>query len=141
MNFSKSLVTVVLLLCITNVIYAQSTEFKTMRNLAFSESSKTQAVEINISKGTAQVNLDILCSVNEGNVTIEIYSPSGEKHGEFSVEGLAVDDSGSLYSSVKEGVSGQIMKRIINPEIGKWIIKFIPKKASGDVRIATIQYM
>lgn len=121
--------------------WGQSTEFKTTRNLGFSESNKIQTVDIKIAEKTVRLSLEIICSVKEGSVTIEIFNPSGEKQGEFSVESTESEKDESLFSLLKDGVSGQINKRIIEPALGKWTIKFTPENASGRVNIQSIQLM
>lgn len=141
MKFSKSITTVIITLFLCVGAFAQSTEFKTTRNLGFKESSKVQTVEIKISEKTSTLSIEILCTVKKGIVTIEIYNPSGEKQGEFSVESMESEDDGSLFSILAEGVSGQINKIINDPELGKWTIKFTPKQASGRVQTQSVQIM
>ena len=141
MNFSKPIITVMLTMFLCIGAFAQSTEFTTTRNLSFKESSKIQNVEIKISENTNGLALSIKCGVRKGTVTIEIYNPEGEKQGEFSVESMESDDNESLFSLLKEGVVGQINKRITKPQAGKWIIKFIPNNASGGVEIQSHQSM
>ena len=119
--------------------FAQSTQFKTTRNLGFKESSKTQEITINIKEKTAGLSLEILCVVREGMVTIEIYDPSGQKQGEFAVESVESEDDGSLFSALADGVSGEIKKSVRDPQLGKWIVKFIPKNATGRVTINSVQ--
>ena len=135
MKFSKSITVLVLSLFLSIGTFAQSTEFLTTRNLGFKESSKVQNVEIKITENTSALRLSIKCGVRKGNVSIQIYDPSGEKQGEFSVESMESDDNDSLFSMLKEGVTGQINKYISKPQKGTWIIKFIPKNANGRVEI------
>lgn len=141
MKFSKAITTVIITLFLCVGAYAQTTEFLTTRNLGFKESSKVQNVEIKISDNTEALRLSITCGVKKGNVTIEIYDPANEKQGEFSVESMESDDNDSLFSILKEGVTGQINKHISKPQKGTWIIKFIPKNANGRVEIQSWQDM
>lgn len=141
MTFSKSCLTLILTLFLSIGAFAQSTEFKTTRNLGFKESSKVQNVAIKIPDNTSALRLSINCAVKKGNVTIEIYDPAGEKQGEFSVESIETEDDGSLFSMLKDGVTGQINKYISKPKMGAWTIKFIPKNANGRVEIQSWQEM
>ena len=143
MKILKSIPVLVLVLFFSQTLMAQnSTEFTTKRNLGFKESSKVQSVDVKISEDTEALRLKILCNVRKGDVTIVILNPSGEKQGEFSVEGNeGSEDDGSLFSMLKEGVSGQINKDINQPIKGTWVIKFIPKNATGRVEIHSSQYM
>lgn len=142
MRIFKSISTIAILLMFCQSILAQgSTEFTTKRNLGFKESSKTQTVDLKISDNTEGLRLKIMCNVREGDVTIIIINPAGEKEGEFTVEGNeGTEEDGSLFSMLKEGVSGQINKTIAKPSQGTWVIKFLPKNATGRVEIQSSQY-
>ena len=143
MKILKSILPIALVLFFCLPITAQNkTEFTTKRNLGFKESSKIQQVELKIAKNTEGLRLNILCNVKKGDVSILIFSPSGEEHGEFSVEGAdETEDDGSLFSMLQQGVSGEINKDINQPEKGVWVIKFVPKNATGRVEINSSQFM
>lgn len=77
------------------------------------------------------LNIEIESHINEGELTIELYDPQGEKQGNFTI--------GSAAFSSKESVRGSLSKKVANPNKGEWIVKFIPKNASGAIEIACIQ--
>jgi len=141
MNFSKSITVLVLTLFLSVGAFAQSTEFMTTQNLGFKESSKTKNIKVKVTESTSLLNLNIKCGLREGTVTIEIFDPSGEKQGEFSVESIETEDDGSLFNMLQKGVEGQINKLIDKPKKGIWSIKFTPKNASGGVEIQSVQQM
>jgi len=123
------------------LLFAQNTEFTTTRRLGFNQSIKTQQVEIDAPENTAQLNLKILCSVEKGAVKIQIFNPSGEKEGEFKVEGTETESTGELFDLLQNGVSGEINKKVYDPEKGAWLVKFIPEKATGKVQIISKLYI
>ncbi|WP_179345702.1 hypothetical protein [Winogradskyella ursingii] len=143
MKLFKFIMSLILTLTFSLSTLAQSTEFKTSRNLGFKDSSKTQEITINIKEKTSNLTFEILCKVKEGNVTVEIYDPSGHKQGEFAVESIESqsdsDGEVSLFSAIADGVSGEIKKAVYEPELGKWVVKFIPKKATGRIQIISYQ--
>lgn len=142
MNFSKSMSLIALMLLFSiNAVSQGSTEFVTKRNLGFKESSKVQTVNVDVQHDTKELRLMIKCNVRVGNVTIEIFNPVDIKQGEFSVESLETENDDSIFSMLKEGVSGQISKQIEKPFPGKWKIKFTPENASGVVEIHSFQNM
>ncbi|MCD2259910.1 hypothetical protein [Psychroserpens luteolus] len=140
MKFSKSITVIIFTLFLSFGALAQ-TEFKTTRNLGFKASSKTQSVNIKLSENTTALQLFINCAVKKGSVSIVIYDPSDEKQGEFSVESIESEDDGSLFSMLKDGVTGQINKYINKPQKGNWKIVFIPINATGRVEIQSSQQM
>jgi hypothetical protein len=132
---------VLMTILIEGLLFAQSTEFTTTRRLGFNQSVKTQQVEIDSPENTAQLNLKILCSVEKGTVKIQIFNPSGKKEGEFKVEGTETESTGELYDLLQNGVSGEINKKVYDPEKGSWLVKFIPEKATGKVQIISKLYI
>jgi hypothetical protein len=80
---------------------------------------------------TTSLNISIGSRTNQGELTIELYDPQGEKHGYFTI--------GSPAFSSKESVTGAFEKKILNPKKGDWIVRFIPKNASGSVEVNCTQ--
>jgi hypothetical protein len=88
------------------------------------------------------MSLWIASNISEGDLTIEIYDPSGDKKGDFSIgcvlnkikQGNSTDEDKS-----REIVQGRINKSINNPLKGTWIIKIFPKNATGQIQIAFSQ--
>ena len=132
----KQLLTTLMLLS-GIIVYSQSTDFTTTRRLGFNNSVNSQSVEIKSPKDTSTLSIQILCSVENGAVTIEIFNPSGKKEGEFTVESTETETSNSLFDLLNEGVSGEINKLVNDPEVGSWIVKFNPDKATGKVQIVS----
>lgn len=130
----KSILTLSTLLCLFLFhSFLASAEDKTrvmlQRNIELKDDSQTKEVKIAINEKECEIDLRISSKVQEGKVTIEIYSPNGKKQGNFSV-GCEIQSDAS-----EETVNGEISKQIENPELGDWKIKIIPKKAVGKVTI------
>lgn len=141
MKFSKSIYVTVLTLVLSFSSFAQSTEFTTTRNLVFNQSSKTKSVDVKIPKAIEALSIEIRCGIKKGNVTIQIFDPSGVKQGEFSVENTEEsEEEQSLLSMMRENVVGEINKYIKKPVSGTWVIKFLPENATGHVEMRSSQH-
>jgi hypothetical protein len=145
--------------------------------------SEESKIPVTITDTSKTVNFRIAATIHEGELSVEIYDPNGEKRGNFSIScqpGSAKtkkdraretssksdgkDDGNSLTlssssssssssskssselstlststSSSSSNAQGQIYRSVRNPIKGNWIIKLIPKKAKGDVKIEADQ--
>lgn len=105
------------------------------RNIELDDSSDTEDIKIEVSDEVKKMFIGVNSIIESGYLTVEIYDPSGNKKGNFSVES-------QLKSSnkKKEQVCGQMQKQIDDPEKGTWRVKLIPKNAVGQIQIQTSQY-
>lgn len=145
----KFLAAILLLVVITSYSWGQdNTDFSLNRNLILKSESQEQKITVAISEIYSSLKLSINAMIQEGELTIEIYDPNGEKQGNFSIgcqlgtpkinkneiQSERVSDSGT-----KEMVQGRITRTIAKPLKGNWIVKIIPKSASGQVQISSDQ--
>jgi len=98
--------------------------------VSFNDQSETTDLKFPVSQMTT-LNMSIGTRTNQGELTIELYDPQGEKQGNFTI--------GSPTFSSKEPVTGALEKEITNPKKGEWIVRFIPKNASGSVEVNCTQ--
>jgi hypothetical protein len=142
------------------------------KKIMLKSESEGQMVPLAVSENCTSLNLSIAAKIQEGELTIEIYDPKGEKQGNFSIEchsdtlktnkGKTHSESSSgsnsktssssssssstltlastsLSSSSSTSSVGLFTKSLKNPTNGDWMIKIIPKNASGEVKIDSEQ--
>ena len=108
------------------------------KSLEFLGESKNAEV---IVKSTSEYNylkIAINCVLTEGDITIEIIDPDGEKQGNFTVKSDKSVKAGS-NTVVEQRVSGSMTKNIGEPKQGDWIIKAIPSSAKGQAQYNIVQ--
>lgn len=131
---SKSLFysVILILMFIPSIVIGQTKQkkFNTETGIYFNGQSELTEIKIPIVPLT-NLNIIIESHINEGELTIELYDPQGEKQGNFTI--------GSPTFASKESVRGSISKKVANPSKGEWIVKLIPKNASGALEIQCIQ--
>jgi hypothetical protein len=212
-KLSKRLSIAILLLSIlTSFSWGQDkTDFNVRRNITLKSDSEEQKVPIAITEICTSLDLNIQATIQQGELTIEIYDPEGEKQGNLSIacqlntpktkkdktqsdhlfDSNRNRTSSSSSSSSSTGSSststtapsststtassstsatapsststtapsststtmssssatttsssaaqGKITKSIKNPKTGNWIVKLIPKNASGEVMVDSEQ--
>lgn len=131
----KSLISIgsLLLIFLPNSIFGQTNQkrLSIQTDVAFNSQSENTEIKFPILQ-LGNLNMNIESHINEGELTIELYDPQGEKQGNFTI--------GSPTFSSRESVRGSLSKRIVNPIKGEWVVKFIPKNASGTIEIDCVQY-
>jgi len=128
------IVSVFLLVPMTNA--QEKTAFNTARNLKLENESKEQQISIDVSDEYDTFALSIDSNIHEGKLSIEIFDPSGEKQGNFSI-GCQV--GGANNPTTKEVVQGQFRKTFQKPKKGKWVVKIIPQNAHAQINITVTQ--
>lgn len=112
------------------VIGQEEVQIKRTKSLEFDgESKKTEVIV----KSTSEYNylrLNLLCNLEDGDVTIEIIDPEGENQGSFTVKSDKTVTHGNK-TIVKEYVSGSMSKAISLPMHGDWVIRAKPSAAKG----------
>ena len=119
----------------------ESTLIKLNRNIRLNGDSEKEEVKVEVNEKTKLFILKIRSDIRAGALTIEISDPNGEKKGNFSVGSqlnMTIKNSKG-ENSKKETVHGEINKIFKEPLTGNWIIKIIPSKSHGIVRINTKQ--
>ncbi|MFI2741809.1 hypothetical protein ACG2LH_03635 [Zhouia sp. PK063] len=112
------------------------TFYNTERSIFLKGTSKTQDVVIKVDDKTERLDLSITGLVSIGEVAIEIYDPKGKKQSNFNIKNqLSLDTENK--GAVREDVKGEISKSIIEPQIGNWIVKLIPKDVYANIKIKT----
>ncbi|HVN58119.1 MAG TPA: hypothetical protein VMT63_07475 [Bacteroidales bacterium] len=101
-------------------------------------------ININVPESYKYMSLWIAANLNEGDLSVELLDPNGEKKGDFSV-GCALSISRPAGTDQEntshEVVQGRINKSINNPLKGTWVIRLNPKKATGQVQIEIDQHL
>lgn len=137
--FAFSLLSLILFADLT---FAQSTDMTLERTISLPGDSKTEEIIVNVDEKLVHLVLTIKSTVSLGELSIEIYDPNGEKHGNFTVGNqlssantISIKKQEGVVSGKNEIVNGTINKIIRQPMIGNWIIKIIPNKAKGRINI------
>ena len=116
---------------------SDNTVFDLNKDLHLKSESNVVAVLIPIDEQNIQLLIHISTMVLGGELTIEIFDPSGEKHGNYSVGSL---NSIKIEGKVDAGVvTGEISKSIRYAITGNWKINIIPKTATAEISIKTKQ--
>ncbi len=105
------------------------------RNIELDGSSDTEDIKIEVSDETKKMFIGVNSTIESGYLTVEIYDPSGNKKGNFSVESQVKSSD-----KKREQVCGQMQKQIEDPEKGTWRVKLIPKNAVGKIHIQSSHY-
>ncbi len=102
---------------------------------------KTEAKEITLPlrDSLGYVSIKITALVLSGDLSVEIFDPLGENHGNFSLEGKM---DATTIAKFKRGdgiigdeqASGNMFRTIKNPPIGAWKAKLVTKNAIGTIR-------
>lgn len=125
-----------------------ATQFNIERQIFLNDESENLEIILSVSEQDKSLLLKIQSAIVGGELTIEIYNPKNEKQGNYSISTQL--KSAPLNSNVdpivnawvvkglnKETVQGNITRSIKNPVKGNWVVKIIPKKAVGNVKIVS----
>ena len=151
-NLSSKLITLFFFLLGTTTAFGQwgpgqpqidHTSFNLQRQISLNEDSEKKEILIPISGPIVRFTINIASRISEGELTIEMYDPSGEKQGNYSVDNqisarLDKSDKNAKMTN-KEIVTGKIDKSIEYPISGNWKVLIIPKNASGELLIESNQ--
>ncbi|MBO3116077.1 hypothetical protein J4050_04925 [Winogradskyella sp. DF17] len=145
--------TALLFLTFSFISFAQDSTFNLRREIQLHDyDSKEKTITLNVGSDTNQLYIMINCRVMKGSISIGIFSPSGEKKGDFEIESQFDETSkrtneketgiveGRPTKTTTEIVEGRINKNIKTPEKGKWLIKIKPTNTNGVLQIDTKQF-
>jgi hypothetical protein len=152
-NYSnKLLITTLFLTMCTSVVCGQwgpgatsrdNTTFTLLRKITLNGESSKLEIILPVADRIWNFTIKISSEIKEGELTIEIYDPSGEKQGNYSIDSQSSlkpnKTEKTANPNVKEIVTGQISKSIDFPKNGNWKIAIIPKNAKGNLEIASNQ--
>ncbi len=102
------------------------------KTLMFDGESKKAEVKVKSTSEYNYLRLSLACSLLEGDVTIEIINPKGEREGMFTVKSDKTTSIGNK-TTVEETVNGTMHKTFSKPLHGDWIIRATPSGAKGKV--------
>lgn len=140
----KTILTLVLFVSMIHTTIAQNLIVDISREIRISGLSVNKNIEIDVSKESKTLVLNIACEIYSGSVSVEIYNPKGDKKGNFTIKSI-VNDGESVKnkpfskSIISEKVSGRIGKQFKVLTGGKWSVKIIPNKAYGVINIENRQ--
>jgi len=147
----KLAITLVFLYNISCSILGQDkTNFAVSRSILLDGESEKQEIILPVSEKNGSFNLTVSSKIYQGELTIEVYDPKGEKQGNYTVgcqlyttiqknnNGQEEKSSGKTWTN-KEIVNGRIDRKIINPIVGNWIVKIIPNRPKGSLKSEYVQ--
>ena len=141
---SKIVVLLVIMICITfstSSIYGQDSIRPILnKQLRLNGETGEQVVLMALRDSLKYVSIKITAIIQNGELTVELYDPTGEKYGNFSIAGaismgIKNEDQfirGKMYTS---NASGSLLRTIKNPSIGLWKANVNTKNAVGMVRL------
>jgi hypothetical protein len=119
------------------------TTFNLSRTIRLSQESEKLEILLPVSGPIVAFSIKISSEIFEGELTIEIYDPNGEKQGNYSIDNQISLKPNKIDKSdkprTKEIVSGKISKSVEYPINGKWKVLIIPKNAIGEIVIESDQ--
>jgi hypothetical protein len=118
------------------------TEFKLKKTIDLVAESGKVEIKIPVSEKKNGLSIKISSEIFKGELTIEIYDPTDEKMGNYTVGSQnSIKVVGKTYNPTQsEPVAGEITKVIEFPKIGTWTVNVIPKNAVGKISLESIQY-
>jgi len=146
-NLFQSLSSTLLILCLSvNSISGQTkkqsgqidrTEFSLHKMINFNGENEKIEISLQVSESNNVLKLKISSIVVTGELTIEVFDPTGEEQGKYSVGSQnSIKTTGKTFNPTQdETVTGQISKLVESPIIGDWKIIVIPKNVKGTLNI------
>jgi hypothetical protein len=141
----------VLLFCLSTFTFGQDmlaiastpsgSSLRMDRQLTLVGDSKKQEIKVDMNEEFNCVWFTISSSVTGGELTIEIIDPSGTRVGKFSV-GCQTDykDKVSKVNKPLETADGTLQKKYNDVKKGNWIVRAVPEKARGTIKIKSYQF-
>lgn len=140
----------VLLFCLSTLTFGQDAlasltpsgnSLRMNRKLVLVGDSKKQEIKVDMNEEYNCVWFTIESSVTGGELTIEIIDPSGTRVGKFSV-GCQTDykDKVSKHGHPLETADGKLEKKYNDVKKGNWILRAVPEKAKGTIKIKSYQF-
>jgi hypothetical protein len=128
---------VILLMIICNVNFGQEyIKLERKKSIMFADESKVAEVKINVTEEYNFLKIQIVSFLQRGEASFEIINPKGEVKGKYSiVAGEDKDIVKGENTHVESLASGEMERAYRNPEKGDWIVRIIPKRATGKTDI------
>lgn len=120
---------------------AQTNELNLQHSLKLNEKSVEQSIKVDVAGDVESLKIDIRCSLEKGEVIIELYDPEGKRQGKFTL-GSKTNIGSQADADGKNDVQredGKLEKIVSNPVNGNWVIKITPTKTKAQVSIRTYQ--
>lgn len=113
------------------------TEFSLHKTINFDGENEKIEISIQVTETNNVLKLLISSIVHTGELTIQVFDPTGEEQGKYSVGSQnSIKTTGKTYNPTQnETVTGRISKLVESPIIGDWKIIVIPKNAKGTLNI------
>ncbi|MBN1388596.1 MAG: hypothetical protein JW965_09135 [Bacteroidales bacterium] len=108
------------------------------RNLQLNNTSAGQEISINVTDEYNYLRIKVEGQFTMGSLLIELIDPSGNISRNFTIEAGGVNTS-DIRADRAGAVSGQMQKAFRNPAEGYWQVRITPRKATGSLRIYSLQ--
>lgn len=138
-----SVVILISILSIYSAFGQDKTKYDIQKLIKLNNESDVQEIVLPVKDSLNSVTIVVYSDILAGDVTIEIYDPTGEKNGYFSIgcqSNTIITDNKkylgkTVYRTNPDKASGNLSRTIKKPIGGDWKVKIIPKNAIGTVNI------
>lgn len=142
-SFPYFLITILISLLSTYSVSGQNKlKYDVQKLIKLNNESELQEIVLPVKDSVNAITIAVYSHIQNGDITIELYEPNGEKHGYFSIGCQAAPSDNriknpgkSVYYTNPDKATGNLSRTIKNPGKGDWKIKIIPKDATGTVNI------
>lgn len=146
-NLFQALSVTLLILCLSgNSISGQTkkqsgqidrTEFSLHKTIIFDGENEKIEISIQVTERNNVLKLLISSTVITGELTIQVFDPTGEEQGKYSVgsQNSIKTTEKTSNPTQNEKATGRISKSVESPIIGDWKIIVIPKNVKGILNI------
>lgn len=111
-------------------------------SLTLNENSTAQTVKVEVVGEVENLKIEILCSLEKGEVIIELFDPEGKRQGKFTLgskTNVGESQQTDGKSDSKNMEDGKLEKLVANPVNGDWLIKITPTKTKARLSIRSSQ--
>jgi len=122
-------------------VFGQDNALNLRHSITFNEKSLAQTTKVEVAGEVENLKIEVLCSLEKGEVIIELFDPEGKRQGKFTLGSKTNlgDQTGEANKSSKYMEDGKLEKLVTNPVNGDWLIKITPTKASARLSIRSSQ--
>jgi len=143
-----------------SIAFSQSSDGEIEKEYVFTADSKTTELSAHVSENTTVFIVSVEGEIKKGTMKISLISPDGERSGGFELKADVKSKSNSnvsvntnsnsnsnsnsnnnsnttvmVVSNSSSGSKGNMNRVLVNPETGTWIVKIVPDKAEGKLKI------
>ena len=122
-------------------LFAQDNALILRHSITINEKSLAQTTKVEIAGEVEKLKIEVMCSLEKGEVIIELFDPEGKRQGKFTL-GSKTNLGNQTGDTNKDGMymeDGKLEKLVTNPVNGDWIIKITPTKASARLSVRSSQ--